>query len=104
MDQKSICTRFIGISNLGFLKPYITRSYSAAGSCERRAIPSEQVQIKEINNRFNLHLEWRAIRKIQLRYSESTKFPADRYFGSLIPKSTRLATKISGDLLSSIFS
>ena len=25
MDQKSICARFIGNSNLGFLKPYITR-------------------------------------------------------------------------------
>jgi hypothetical protein len=33
------------------------------------------VQIKEINNRFNLHLDLRAVRKIRLRYSESTNFP-----------------------------
>jgi hypothetical protein len=55
-------------------------------------------------NRFNQQLELRAVRKIRLRYNESTKFSANRYFGSLIPKSTMLATKISGHLLSSIFS
>jgi hypothetical protein len=40
----------------------------------------------------------------RVRAARAPKFSADRYFGVPVPKSTRLATKISGDLLSSIFS
>ena len=44
-----------------------------------------QVQMKDRLTVFHLHLESRAVRKIRLRYTESTKFSAraDRYFGVL---------------------
>jgi hypothetical protein len=47
-----------------------------------------QVLMKERKMLFHLHLESRAVRmavrKIRLRYPESTKFSADRYFGVLV--------------------
>ena len=77
--------------------------WSQATKCDKQG--SAHVLNRRMKvNRFNQQLELRAVRKIRLRCDESTKFSVDRYFGSLIPKSTMLATKISGHLLSSIFS
>ena len=43
-----------------------------------------QVLMKEREALFHLHLASHAVRKIRLRYSEFTKFRADRYFGVLV--------------------